>query len=223
MDTCDINNYLKNFITEEREQRFLEKIRNRTEYITVVLEDLFQKHNSSAVIRSCDCFGIQNVHIIENKNTFSTSRDVDMGSSKWLSIKQYNKTLNNTTSAINELKAQGYRIVATTPHHNDTLLDDFDINNGKIALLFGTELTGLSETALDLADEYLKIPMFGFTESLNISVSVAIILHFLTNKLHNSDIAWQLDKTSEKEVLYQWYKNSINESNKIIDKFLLKV
>jgi len=221
MEISKINNQLKEFISENREQLFQNKIKERAEYITIVLEDLYQKHNSSAVLRSCDCFGIQNVHIIENKNTFQTSKEVDMGSSKWLSINQHNSNQDNTTNTIIKLKEQGYRIIATTPHSNDVALEDFDLTKGKTALLFGTELTGLSDKAMNLADEFLKIPMYGFTESLNISVSAAIILHFLSLKLRNSNINWKLNNIRKQEVLFEWYNSSIKDSNKIIEKILL--
>jgi len=221
MKIPEINNQLKKFISENREQLFQNKIKERTDYVTVVLEDLYQKHNSSAVLRSCDCFGIQNVHIIENKNIFQTSREVDMGSSKWLTINRHNSHEDNTTNTITKLKKQGYRIIATTPHSKDITLEDFDISKGKTALLFGTELTGLSEKAMNLADEFLKIPMYGFTESFNISVSAAIILHFLSLKLRTSNINWKLNNIRKQEVLFEWYNSSIKDSSKIIEKILL--
>lgn len=207
--------YLENIITPERKQLFDSVIQNRTRYITLVLEDIFQPHNASAVLRSCDCFGIQDVHIIENKNKYRVNPDVTLGSDKWLSLIKYNKQENNTIKAIKELRLKGYRIVATSPHKNDKDLKNFDLSQGKIALFFGTELRGLSDDVIQNADEFLKIPMYGFTESYNISVSAAIILYTLSEKMKASAIKWQLTKEEMKEVKKNWLERSIRNSNLI--------
>src|SRR5690606_12525524 len=145
------------------------------------LENLFQPHNASAVLRSCDGFGIQDIHIIENYNKYKPNREIDMGSSKWLNTIKYKEKENNTVECIRHLKSKGYKIVATTPHENDCLIDDLPLDQ-PTALLFGTELTGLTKEALNEADAFVKIPMFGFTESFNISVSVALALYSVTQK-----------------------------------------
>ena len=167
----DIIVFLQEFITENRLATFEKVLDNRTRYITVSLEDIYQSQNASAVLRTSDCFGIQDIHVIENKNKYNINPDVALGSSQWLNITKYNQEENNTLQAIQKLKEKGYRIVATTPHTDDVDLDSFDLTKGKIALFFGTELKGLSDLMIENADEYLKIPMYGFTESYNISVS----------------------------------------------------
>ena len=212
--------YLSQFITEERFSLFNKIIKDRTRYMTVVLEDIFQPHNASAVLRSCDCFGVQDVHIIENENEYTVNPDVALGSSKWLNLYKYNEKENNTLDTINKLKEKGYRIIATTPHTDDVNLEDFDISKGKFALMFGSEQPGLSKIAMENADEFLKIPMYGFTESFNISVSAAIILHHLSLKLRQSDIDFKLTNTEQQEITLEWLKRSIKDSEKIIKKFL---
>ena len=205
----------------ERWQLMNKIIADRTKYLTVVLEDIYQPHNASAVLRTCDCFGIQEVHIIENKNQYQVNPDVALGASKWLNLQKYNAEENNTLACINSLKTNGYRIVATTPHTNDVELDIFDLKKGKIAILFGSEQPGLSKLALDNADEFLKIPMLGFTESFNISVSASIILHHLRLKLNQSDINWKLTSKEKDEIVLDWLKQSIKRSD-IIEKEYLK-
>ncbi|MFW5774139.1 MAG: TrmH family RNA methyltransferase, partial [Tangfeifania sp.] len=193
--------YLSTFVTPERLSLFEKILEHRTSYFTVVLEDIYQSQNASAVLRTCDCFGIQNVNVIENRNTFTVNKEVSLGSSKWLSIRKFTDGRNNSLEAIQTLKKEGFRIVATSPHTNDTLLDDFDIEKGKAAFIFGSELPGISETIMNEADEFVKIPMFGFTESFNISVSAAIILHHLTDKLHkNTKIHWKLTSEEKAEI-----------------------
>ena len=207
--------YLEQFITERRSQLISQVLSQRTRYITVVLEDIYQSHNASAVLRSCDCFGIQDVHIIENRNTYQVNPDVALGSHKWLTLYKYTREQNNTADALAQLKKKGYRIVATSPNANGCPLEEFDLLKGKTALVFGTELEGLSAGAAAMADETLTIPMVGFTGSLNISVTVAIILYHLTSRLRKSGINWQLSATENRQVKLQWLKNSISRSDTI--------
>ncbi len=214
--------FMAEFLTPERALLFDQVIKNRTKYLTVVLEDIFQPHNASAVLRTCDCFGIQDIHVIENRNKYEVNADVALGSSKWISLTKHNKQENNTLACINKLRKEGYRIIATTPHTNDTNLDDFDLGKGKAALLMGTELTGLSDIAMENADEFVKIPMHGFTESFNISVSAAIILHHLTIKLHKSNIDWRITEEEELAVRYRWIKNTLKKSNLIEKRYFKK-
>jgi len=218
----DLIKYLEQFITQKRVDLFHQVLNQRTRYITVVLEDIYQSQNASAVLRTADCLGIQDVHIIENKNNYTINPDVVLGASKWLNLVKYNVQENNTLDTIHKLKNEGYRIVATTPHKNDVNLDDFDLSRGKTALFFGTEMNGLTDLMINHADEYIKIPMVGFTESYNISVSAAIILHYLTLKLRNSKIDWQLSESEKKIILLEWLKKSIKKSSLLIDDFLSK-
>lgn len=214
--------YLSEFVTPNRFSLLQSVIKKRTRYLSIVLEDIYQPHNASAVLRSCDCFGIQDVHIIENTNQYNINPDIVVGSSKWLNLYKYNKLENNTLSTINSLKESGYRIVATTPHKNDVSLENFDLSKGKTALFFGSELPGLSNIVLDNADEFMQIPMYGFTESFNISVSAAICMHHLRHSLESSDLNWQLSEIEQQDILLKWLKLSIKSSKKITEQFMQK-
>ncbi|MCD4665070.1 MAG: RNA methyltransferase, partial [Bacteroidales bacterium] len=211
--------YLLDFVSENKKNLFEKIIRDRTRYITVVLEDIFQPHNASAVLRTCDCFGIQDVHIIENNNQYEINPDVALGSSKWLNLIKYNKNKHNTLEAFEKLKEQGYRIVATTPHKNACTLEELNIDS-KIALVFGTELAGLSDIAIENADEFVKIPMYGFTESFNISVSAAIILHYLTDKLRKSEKTRKLKKDEIIEIKLDWARSVVKRFDFLEKKFI---
>ncbi len=220
--TKKLIDFFHQFLTESRWEVFNKIVDQRTRYITVVLEDIYQSQNASAVLRTCDCFGIQDVHIIENENQFKINPDVVLGSTKWLNLYQYNTSANNSLSTLLKLKEEGYRIVATTPHINDVDLENFDLGKGKFALFFGSELPGLSKLVMDNADEYLKIQMYGFTESFNISVSAAIILHHLTFKLRNSNIKWKLTDNERDLIMYNWLKTSLKDSDLIEKEFYLR-
>lgn len=215
-------NHLLTFVSENKKQLFLEKIEYRTDYLTVVLENIFQPHNASAVLRSCDVFGVQNVHIIENDNEYTVNPAVALGASKWLNLNRYNTNQNNTLSCINKLKEEGYTIYAATPHTNDCLIEDMPLDN-KAAILFGTEQEGLSEIAMQHVDGHVKIPMYGFTESLNISVSAAICLYELTKRLKTSNHGWQLTQERKTAQLIKWCKQVIKAGDAIEQEFLAKI
>ena len=207
------------FITPERQQLFEKIIEHRTRHLTVVLEDIFQPHNASAVLRTCDCFGLQDVHIIENENPYKVNPDVALGASQWLNLIRYNNQTNSTQKVYEKLKSEGYQIIATMPHKNDVMLDELPIDN-KTALVFGTELRGLSPEAIALADGWVKIPMYGFTESFNISVAASISLYHLTHKLRNSTIPWQLTSEERLDIKLDWVKQTIKRSDLIEQEFL---
>ncbi|MFV0593919.1 MAG: TrmH family RNA methyltransferase [Draconibacterium sp.] len=213
--------YLSGYITPERLELFNRILNTRTRYLTVVLEDIYQAQNASAVLRTCDCFGVQDIHVIEGRNEFKVNREIAMGSSKWLTLKKYNGAENGNLEVIKKLKAENYRIVATSPHLNNQELPDFDLSKGKTALVFGSERPGLTDNIINEADEFLKIPMHGFTESFNISVSAAIILHHLTLKLRESNsIDWHLSEMEKDELKLEWIRKSIKRHELIEKRFL---
>jgi tRNA (guanosine-2'-O-)-methyltransferase len=190
---------LKEMISEERWSKFREVLSYRTSWLTVVLEDIFQTHNASAVIRTCELSGIFNLHVIENQNQYNINPDIVVGSDKWIRIQKYNTEPHNTLQCYKHLRENGYRIVATSPHKDGYLLEELPLTQ-KTALIFGNEGFGLSQIALKHADAFVKIPSVGFTESYNISVSVALCLYHLTSRLRTSNVDWQLGD-EEKEII----------------------
>lgn len=205
----DFETFLNGYVTEHKRALFKNIIKKRTRHLTVVLEDLYQAHNASAVLRSCDCFGIQDVHIIENKYEFVVTKDIALGSDKWLHVQNYKEPkVNNTKTCFDSLRDQGYRIVATSPHKDDYAISDLPIDQ-KTALVFGSEKEGLSDYALEHADAYVKIPMHGFSESFNISVSAAISLYELTKRLHKSNIKWNLEQKEQYLLYIEWMRRAV--------------
>ncbi len=218
----DLIYYLSSFVSDERKAKFEQVIQYRTRHITVVLEDLYQPHNASAVLRSCDCFGIQDVHIIENKNTYKVNQDIALGSSKWLNLITYKKQVDNSRTCIEGLKKNGYKIIVTSPHKEDCSIQELDLTC-KTALVFGTELKGISTEIMEQADGFVKLPMFGFTESFNISVSAALCLNSLIYRLHQSTIDWQLSNEEKEQVLLIWLRNSIRSSKLIEEDYIARL
>ncbi|WP_306566353.1 TrmH family RNA methyltransferase [Flavobacterium lindanitolerans] len=211
----DYLSYLEGFLTESRKEKFLKILEQRTNHFTIALEDVYQLHNTSAVMRSCEVFGIQNLHVVEEKYGKKIDKEIAMGAQKWVDVNRYN----SNTECLKTLKEKGYQIIATTPHNDSCLLREFDITK-RSALFFGTERGGLSEEVMEEADGFLKIPMVGFTESLNISVSAAIVIQDITSRLRQSDVDWKL---TEDEILSRrlaWAKNSIRDIKRIEQRYM---
>ena len=249
--------HLSRFVTPSRLEKIEAVLEQRTRYLTVVLEDIYQPHNASAVLRSCDGFGVQDAYIVENRNTYRINPGVELGTSKWLNLTRFGEKSYNTLEAVSYLRERGYRIVATSPREAEegrgqgageseespdpegvagggadestgeraveiegmgsdraagtagTPLEEFDLEKGKTALFFGNELDGLTEEMMQGADEHLYIPMYGFVESFNISVSCALTLHYLTHELRQSTLEWALTEGEKEEIMLEWLRNSI--------------
>ncbi|MFP4426802.1 MAG: TrmH family RNA methyltransferase [Spirochaetaceae bacterium] len=255
--------YLSGFVTPRRLERMQAIIRERTRYLTVVLEDIYQPHNASAVLRSCDSCGVQDVHILEKRNSYRVNPGVELGTAQWLTLRRYRLnreppganaeipsasragspgsgvaegagatdprppttgaaliTPDPVRACLTDLRARGYRIVATTPHTAEVGLEEFDLFRGKVALCFGTEMQGLSEELLEEADEYVRIPMYGFVESFNISVSAAIILYTLTQRLRTQkEIPWRLTEDERQKLLLAWLRSSVKQADRLEARF----
>ena len=210
-------NYLETLITAERKKRFMEVLSERTNFLTIVMEDVYQLHNTSAVLRSCDVFGIQNLHVIETRFGDRLDKNIAMGAEKWVDLSRHE----NVRNCLADLRSKGYSIVATTPNVDGILIDEFKLEK-PTALFFGTEKEGLSKEVLNNADQLIRIPMLGFTESLNISVSVAIILFEMSKKLRASAIEWNLSEEEVLEKRLDWSKKSIKSIDQIIMRFYKK-
>jgi tRNA (guanosine-2'-O-)-methyltransferase len=202
--------YLYQYISPHKLARYNEVINNRTRHLTLVMEDIYQTQNASAVLRSADCFGLQDVHVIEIRNKYSVNKDVARGAPKWITQHKYINGQDNTADCYKALKDQGYRIVATSPHAKAHTIYSLPIEQ-KTALVFGTEKFGLSKYAFDNADDYVAIPIYGFTESFNISVTAALFMQHLIHKIHNSNIDWKLREEEKLDILLKWAWNSVHK------------
>lgn len=210
MEKLKLIEYLSQFVVENRLEKIDAIIENRTRYITLAIEDLYQTHNTNAVLRSAECFGVQDVHVINVDYPFEINKEISMGAAKWLNIHAYNSTEN----CIQNLKQKGYKIIATLPAEKDTFIQQLDLSS-PLAFLFGTEKKGLSDEAIRYADEFVKIPMYGFTESYNVSVSSALVMMNIVERLRGSNISWQLTNDEKNEIKLQFLRASIREVEKI--------
>lgn len=210
----DLLEYLETIITPERKERFIEVLQYRSKHFTVAVEDVYQLHNTSAVMRSCEVFGVQELNVIEQRFGKRIDKQIAMGAQKWVDIIRHK----NSLDCITALRKKGYQIIATTPHNDSVYLEDFDISKPS-AIFFGTEKEGLSDEVMQNADGFLKIPMVGFTESLNISVSAAIIIQNLMQRLRASEINWKLSEQEILEKRLDWTRKSIKDIDFIERRF----
>jgi len=205
---------LEAFMTPERATLFRRTAASRTCYMTVLAENTFHPQNAAALIRHCEAFGLQRMHTVENHCRFRPSAAVVRGTDRWVDIRRHA----STTDALRALKAEGYRIVATTPHRQDSTPETFDVGRGPFALVFGTEHAGISDEAIAAADEFLRIPMCGMVESLNVSASAAILIYMLSERMRRSEIEWRLTPAQQTEIVYRWMRRSVADAARILDR-----
>jgi len=212
---------MKTHISDSRLEKIFSVSQERTRYLSVVLNNVFYTQNISAVIRSCDCFGVQDLYIIGNSPSTHVNKHVALGAYNWVDI--HRNTFIPEEKTLTDLKEKGYRIVVTLPEPGASSLHDFDIETGKIALVMGNEKEGVSPIVKEMADEFLYIPMAGFSQSLNISVSTAVIISELTGKIRSSEVNWQLEENELMDLQYNWMKNSVRRGDRIEDEYLMRL
>jgi tRNA (guanosine-2'-O-)-methyltransferase len=215
----DLYQYLSTFLSEGKKEHFEDALKWRTRHVPLVLDDIYNPQNISAILRTADCFGIQDVHIIENDHEFSVSKRVVKGANKWLSVYQYRDYSDNTGPCLDMLKDKGYKIAASSIHTDAISPEDLPLNE-PIAVVLGAEKNGVSEIALSKADYHLKIPMYGFTESFNVSVACALILQKIRERLNeSSDINWQLPSAEADKLRIEWAKKCLRNPQEIIRQY----
>jgi tRNA (guanosine-2'-O-)-methyltransferase len=211
-DIRPLTDFLGTYITDNRKANIEKVLDQRTRYMTLVLEDIYQSHNASAVVRTCECMGIQDLHIVESKSKYSVNKKVLMGSNKWMNLIRYKDKeagKSNIAACYAKLKAEGYRVVATHPASGISI-DEVSLDS-KVAVVMGNELKGITKFALDNADELVRIPMFGFTESMNISVSAALCMRSLVTRIRTSDVKWELSDNEKDMLRLEWYRKSLKQ------------
>lgn len=210
--------HLRQFVSSERLQKIDAVLEKRTRHISVLLENIYQPHNASAVLRSCECFGIQDIHILEENHKFKPSSDVALGSEQWVNVHRYRAPDHDIKSVLATLKKQDYQIAVTTLSGDSRPIQDISLEK-KTVLCFGTELSGATAELEALADQKVHIPMDGFTQSFNISVSVALCLYELSQRLKKSDISWELTESEKKQLKFEWVRKSIRQCDQIIKRY----
>ena len=203
---------LSGFMTPERHATLHRAASCRTLYMTVLAENIFHDQNAAALMRHCEAFGLQQLHTVETRCPFEPNPTITRGTEQWVDLERHA----STAEALRALRARGYRIVATTPHRGSSTPETFDVSRGPFALVFGTEHAGISEEVIAGADEFLRIPMCGMVESLNVSASAAILLYQLSERMRRTVAGWQLDENTHAELLYRWMRSSVKDARAIL-------
>ena len=203
-------------LTSGRKKRIDEVLSKRTKGICVLLEDIYQGHNISAVLRTCDTLGIQNIYIIQDSNKITLSKGISLGSEKWVTMEIKTKNLSKK-EYIKSLKKLGFKIIATVPpsKNKSISLEKFKIKK-KMIVAFGNEEKGLSKDILEESDSLISISMDGFNESYNISVSCAIVMNQLISEAKKSNKLTYLSNNERKKLRFDWYLKSLKNSSKVI-------
>ena len=200
--------HLAEFLTDERRRTLAAALAERTRYMTLLAENTFHPHNASALMRHCDAFGVQELHTVETLCKFSPNASIVRGTDKWVDVRRHA----STAEAIAALRAEGYRIVATTPHRESCTPETFDVARGPFALVFGTEHAGISDEAMAAADEYLRIPMCGLVESLNVSASAAILVYMLSQRVRSKVEGWRLPPLEAAALRLRWMRAAVRDA-----------
>lgn len=207
--------YLKQFFTDERLSKIEHFSHESSDFVLPVMEDVYQFRNAAAIVRSVEACGFHHVVALEEENVFNPNLKVTKGAETWVKVEK----MPNNLDSLKEIKNRGYKILAVSPEKNATMLPDYEVK-GPIALVFGTELEGVSDEILEFADETLAIPMYGFTKSFNVSVAAAICMYELKQKLMKSGIDYKLSEEKLLEMKIRWTVNSIRSGEELLERFL---
>ncbi|MFI3314406.1 MAG: RNA methyltransferase [Rikenellaceae bacterium] len=210
-------NYLSSFMNEERFETLSRVVKERTNHITVCVENIFHPQNASAIVRSCEAFGVQNIHVVETLTSFKPNFKIVKGSDKWVDI-HHSDNQTGTATLIKSLRSKGYKIIAATPHENDFTPQTLDVSQ-PFALFFGTEKQGISQELEANADSFIQIPMYGFVESLNVSVCAAIMIQTLVDRIRSSNVDWQLSEEEQTILLHRWMRYSVRDADNILKNY----
>ena len=212
--------FLLQFVSDHKKELMEKILDNRTRKLTLVMEDIFQSQNASAMVRTCECFGVQDIHILESRSKYGTNLKVLKGSHYWINLIRHKKE--KPVDVYTDLKSQGHKILVTSVSLGSKSIFEIDpVEFGKIALVMGNELRGISKEAELNADYLVHIPMVGFTESFNVSVSAVICIAHLVNKIRQSDLDWKLTDHEKDEIRMKWVKLMVKKSD-VLERNILK-
>lgn len=186
-----------------------------SDFVLPVVEDVYQFRNAAAILRSSEACGFHKVVALEQRNVFNPNLDLTKGADTWVEVERLSVHLDS----IKKIQNRGYEIVAVSPEKNAESLPDFKIEK-PIALVFGTEWRGVTQEILEFSSRTLSIPMYGFTQSFNVSVAAGICLYQLKQKLLDQKIPHFLDEEKRMELKIRWTLKSIKEGEKILKKYL---
>ena len=212
MNDTEVIETLAEYVSEHKQALIDRVLKLRTRHFTLVFEDIDKPHNVSAVLRTAECMGVQDLHFIKNKNDYSVNTGITQGAAKWVTLHHHNKAEDNVSQCFDSLRMDGYKIYATSLHETSRSIHDLDPKE-KTAIVFGTEADGITEETGEKADGFVHIPMSGFTESFNLSVSAAMCMTIFKSKLG----LWpELSEKEQISLRAEWYRKIVREADLIL-------
>ncbi len=208
---------LRNLITPHKRDLIQQVLEKRSDYITFAFEQFYHEHNIHAAMRSIEGFGFQTVHIIDNSKKNEIDLTITKGADYWLTVHRYAydqaSPVRNTQDCFAALKQAGYLVVGAAPE-SGVAISDLPIDQ-KIALVFGNERIGLSAYAREQLDATVTIPMYGFTESFNVSAAVTVAAYEMRKKLEESGIDAGLTQEHKDALEMEWLMRLVRGSEYI--------
>ncbi len=191
-------------LTPHKKALFEEKVRHRTRHFTLGLENMMKTQNASALMRTADAFGVQRVDVYDKEERWSVSSGISKGVEKWLDVSFFNTyDEGDALTWATRLKEKGHKLYVTALDAKARPVNSLD-PKVPATICFGNEKEGASATLLEAADETVYIPMQGFVESFNVSVSCGIVMHHMTLGMERAGIARGLEPEDELDTLIQW-------------------
>jgi tRNA (guanosine-2'-O-)-methyltransferase len=203
---------LQDILLPQRVERLKEVLANRVTSITLVLENLHKDYNISAILRTCESFGVQDVHVVPQPGEGKVFRTVTQGCHKWLTIHRHK----DVSSCFKVLKAKGFRILAGGFGGDALPLEGADFS-GSVALVFSNELEGANPEVVEQVDGFFVIPMTGFSRSLNVSVAAGIAIHrVLQFKAGKGEELERIPADEAARLLEEWVKKSVRNADAVL-------
>lgn len=210
--TATVLKHLAGRLTPERWERIQKVVANRTADIVPVLENIYDRGNTSAVFRSAEAMGFLVAHVIELGEKFKEANRVTAGADKWLDVMRWK----DTRSCVVHLKERGYQILATHLDAKARPLSEFDLTK-PTAIVFGNEKDGISAEMQKLADASVILPMRGFVQSYNISVAAAIAFQTITGVRDRAGLGGTLTEAERRTLEAHYCLRTLDNPAKILE------
>ncbi|QCX53861.1 RNA methyltransferase [Elizabethkingia sp. JS20170427COW] len=211
----ELYEYMRGFLTEERLKKIDSYAEESSDFVLPVMENIYQFRNAAAIVRSVEACGFHKIIALEEENEFNPNARVSKGADTWMQIERLPKNI----ESLQKIRDKGYKILAISPEKDAVSLPDYKIE-GPIALVFGTEKAGVSQEVINFADETVIIPMYGFTESFNVSVAAGICMYDLKQRLIKSDLEYKLSEEKKIDLKIRWAVNSTRSGEEVLNHFL---
>ncbi len=210
--------HLSKHLSETKLPLFEQVWSNRNSALRLVLENIYQPLNASAILRTADALGVHWIDVVENEHPWTINRKIAKGALDWLKIEKHQEV----TAVLNLAKLQGFEIAVTDFSPEAISIYEY-VPTRPVALVMGTELSGISKKVKEMADVSLVIPMTGFSKSLNVSVAAGIAISHLTLPTQSLSSQFPFQEEEKYDAFIQWARHSIYWSDALVKEFMEEI